>query len=208
MSKIVTNNSEQAILKAAEEEFLERGFDGARTTSIAERAGVTHSMLHYFFRTKELLFDRVMSAKVEQLQESVAIVLEMEDMPLVEKIKEAVVRHFRFISENPRLPRFIVNELTSRPEYVEKIKTEGLPTLKKTIATLQAELDEAVRRGEVQQMDAATLLMDIIAVNIMPFLISPILDMIVDRFDMQAHLDARCQENVRIILSRIKENNN
>ena len=42
---------EQAILEAAEREFLKKGFDGARTTSIAAAAGVTHAMLHYYFRT-------------------------------------------------------------------------------------------------------------------------------------------------------------
>ena len=39
---------EQAILEAAEREFLKKGFDGARTTSIAAAAGVTHAMLHYY----------------------------------------------------------------------------------------------------------------------------------------------------------------
>lgn len=45
-------NKEQAILEAAEREFIVKGFAGARTTSIAEAAGVTHAMLHYYFRTK------------------------------------------------------------------------------------------------------------------------------------------------------------
>ena len=51
---------EQAILEAAEREFLKKGFDGARTTSIAAAAGVTHAMLHYYFRTKEQLFERIL----------------------------------------------------------------------------------------------------------------------------------------------------
>ena len=41
------HNREDAILRAAEREFLAKGFEGARTTSIAEAAGVTHAMLHY-----------------------------------------------------------------------------------------------------------------------------------------------------------------
>lgn len=51
------NDTEERILKAAETEFFTKGFDGARTTSIAERAGVTHAMLHYYFRSKALLFE-------------------------------------------------------------------------------------------------------------------------------------------------------
>ena len=55
-----TKTKEQAILAAAEQEFLAKGFDGARTTSIAAAAGVTHAMLHYYFRTKENIFERIL----------------------------------------------------------------------------------------------------------------------------------------------------
>ena len=37
-------NTEQVILEAAEAEFLEKGYDGAKMLSIARRAGVAHSM--------------------------------------------------------------------------------------------------------------------------------------------------------------------
>ncbi len=57
------NDTEERILKAAETEFFTKGFDGARTTSIAERAGVTHAMLHYYFRSKALLFERVVNQR-------------------------------------------------------------------------------------------------------------------------------------------------
>ena len=53
------STTENLILKAAEEEFQTKGFAGATTTSIAERAGVTHTMLHYYFRTKKNIFYRI-----------------------------------------------------------------------------------------------------------------------------------------------------
>ena len=40
------------ILKAAEEEFMEKGYGNAKMMSIAARAGVSHSMLHYYYRSK------------------------------------------------------------------------------------------------------------------------------------------------------------
>jgi len=46
-------STEQIILEAAEAEFLEKGYGNAKTVAIAKRAGVSHSMLHYYFRTKE-----------------------------------------------------------------------------------------------------------------------------------------------------------
>ncbi|MDR1517348.1 MAG: TetR/AcrR family transcriptional regulator, partial [Dysgonamonadaceae bacterium] len=57
--------SKQKILEAAEAEFLEKGYGNAKTVSIAKRAGISHTMLHYYFSTKEKLFQRIFKAKVE-----------------------------------------------------------------------------------------------------------------------------------------------
>lgn len=79
-------NKEQDILIAAEEEFLTKGYDGARTTSIAQKAGVTHAMLHYYFRTKEQLFNRVVEQKFGMVAMTVASVIADSSLPIVERI--------------------------------------------------------------------------------------------------------------------------
>ena len=75
MKKEITidRTREAAILKAAEEEFLTKGYAGARTTEIAKVAGVSHTMLHYYFRTKENLFNCVYEQKVKLLSESISV---------------------------------------------------------------------------------------------------------------------------------------
>ena len=160
------NKKQKRILEVAEEEFLMKGFSGARTVEIAERAGVSHSMLHYYYKTKEQLFEHVMSEKLQRLKESVATVFMIEDIPAVELVVELVVRHFEFLRENPDLPRFIINEMIMRPEYAEMMKREALPILKDAVARLQRKLDAAAKEGEVRTMEATTLLMDIVSVNL------------------------------------------
>ena len=54
------SKTQSKILIAAEAVFHENGFKGARTTLIAERAGISRTMLHYYFRTKEELFQEVL----------------------------------------------------------------------------------------------------------------------------------------------------
>ncbi|MDD4527336.1 MAG: TetR family transcriptional regulator [Candidatus Margulisbacteria bacterium] len=51
---------EHKILDSATVEFAEYGFSGARTEMIAKRAEVSKSMLHYYYRTKDLLFQSVL----------------------------------------------------------------------------------------------------------------------------------------------------
>ena len=198
------NKKEKVILEVAEKEFLQKGFAGARIVEIAERAEVSQSMLNYYFKSKEMLFDRVMTAKIRQLKESVTVVFGMDGITVVEKIKEVVERHFEFLCENPDLPRFVINELTVRPEYVKKIKDEGLPDLKNVVQILQRDLDAATSEGETAQIDAATLMMDILSLNFFTFIALPIFDYVIEGFDREEYLRQRVQENVHLILKRIK----
>ena len=71
MSEQEKKSKEQLILEVAESEFFSKGFDGTRTVVIAQKAGVTHAMLHYYFRTKEQLFDRIISDKFELISQMV-----------------------------------------------------------------------------------------------------------------------------------------
>ena len=77
---------EQQILAAAEQEFLTKGYDGARTTAIAKVAGVTHAMLHYYFRTKEQLFERIVDEKFATMSRSMFAIMGDPKLPIVERI--------------------------------------------------------------------------------------------------------------------------
>lgn len=180
-----------------------KGFAGARTTEIAKQAGVTHAMLHYYFNTKEQLFEQVMNEKMQQLLESVSTVFQTEELPVVEKIVEVVVRHFEFLCGNPDLPRFVINEMAVRPDCVDELKKRALPRLKEAAGQLQRDLDAAARNGEVAKTDAATLLMDIVSVNVFPFIVAPILAEATPHMDFQSFLQTRLNENVQLILNRI-----
>ncbi|MDR1115915.1 MAG: TetR/AcrR family transcriptional regulator, partial [Tannerella sp.] len=77
----------RAILEAAEHEFLEKGFEATKTTKIASLAGVTHAMLHYYYRTKENLFDMIFEKKARLLKESLFSAFDRQDLPFCEKIR-------------------------------------------------------------------------------------------------------------------------
>ncbi len=53
--------NEEAILSAAEEVFSELGFAGATTSLIAKRAGIPKANLHYYYPTKEALYQTITS---------------------------------------------------------------------------------------------------------------------------------------------------
>ena len=201
------NKTEKIILQAAEEEFLLKGFAGARTTEIAQKAGVNHAMLHYYFNTKEQLFEQVMTDKITLFRDSVASVFEQSDLPVLQQIMEAMSRHFDFVRQNPLLPRFILNEISVRPEYIENIKSKLLPLASNVFSKLQHSLDEASARGEICQINALTLMLDIVSLNLFVFIAHPIITQMQSVLgDLDTFYEARKQENINIIVNRLKNN--
>ncbi len=199
------NKTEKSILQAAEEEFLLKGFAGARTTEIAQRAGVNHAMLHYYFKTKEQLFEQVLVSKIALFQHSVLDVFEFSGESVVETIVEGMSRHFDFLVENPMLPRFMANEVIVRPEYVEKIRTAAQLLNGNLLDKAQRALDEGAEKGEICPIDVMTLLVDIVSLNLLVFTLHPLVAQMQPVFgDLAAFYAKRKKENIEVIVKRLK----
>lgn len=200
-------SKEQLILAAAEQEFLTKGYDGARTTSIAQAAGVTHAMLHYYFRTKEQLFERIVDEKFATMSHSMFTILGDPSLPIVERIKGGIAAHFDFVAENPLLPRFVINEIISRPERYELLYKRIGDIIDNISNGLQSEIDHAAERGEMEKVDIKMLFISIMSLNIFTFLAYPFMKPLLGELmaDSEQFLAERKAENVETILRRIKK---
>lgn len=198
-------DTESKILQVAEKEFLEKGYEGAKTTSIAEAAGVTHAMLHYYFRTKEKLFEKIATEKIKKLSEIMFGVVGNSDLPLKERITQGIESHFDFIAANQSLPRFIFNELHLHPEKCEAIKENIASIAITTVENLQHEINVHAQKGECKKVDARMLLMDIASLNIFPFLASPIISTAFGPLfkNREEFLEIRKKEIVKTILEKL-----
>jgi len=164
ITSIDDSNKEKAILEAAEKVFLDKGYAASRTTEIARLAGVTHAMLHYYFRTKENLFDKVFDEKIKLLNRSFSLVLET-NLPFMEKIKLAVEAHFDFLAANPQLPLFLLREITSSEERKETFKGMLFPKVMQVFNAIQKEIKIEIEKGAVVNISPADLLLNIGSVN-------------------------------------------
>jgi AcrR family transcriptional regulator len=188
------------ILEAAEKEFVEKGFAGARTTAIAQSAGLSHTMLHYYFKTKEQLFDEVLLSKISFFQQSVLSAFDVSDMPIEECIIEGARRHFEFLVANPSLPRFVLFALPK--QNMRQLIHLIVQIAKRKFPSVQQRLDEAHARGEINKVDFPMLCVTIVSLNMLPFLANDVLSCVsevVDGFEPSAFVERRKQENIQII---------
>ena len=206
MGENINQSKEIQILEAAEHEFLAKGYDGARTTSIAKEAGVTHAMLHYYFRTKEQLFERIIEKKMSEITPLLTYLFGNDKLPLTERIKEAVSVHFDFIVANPDLPKFLINEVLPNKERFKVFKSK-IDSVLHSVEQLQKEVNEAALRGEVAQFNIIHLFQTILSLNIfssaMPLLVENMLGE--NNFSSKDFLAARKAENIETIMRRIKK---
>ncbi len=206
MSEQVVQSKEQQILEAAEREFMTKGYDGARTTSIAKAAGVTHAMLHYYFRTKELLFERIIEKKMSEITPVLTYLFGNADLPLTERIKEAVSVHFDFIVANPELPKFLMNEVLPHKERCDMFKSK-IESFVYLFSQLQNEVEVAAQRGEVEQFDVLSLFQTILSLNICSSMMTQFAENMMgdDIMETKAFLAVRKAENIEIIMRRIRK---
>lgn len=199
--------TDDKILKAAENEFFTKGFDGARTTAIAEKAGVTHAMLHYYFRTKEQLFGEVLKRNIDNMYKVMFSVFVQDERPFSERLAEGVGRHFDILAANPLLPRFILKEiLPNIDKYL--IDDHGLSAKAMEIyRNTQKAIEREAAEGRIERIDARRLFVSIVSLNIFPFVSFDLLSRITGDKDREKFLAERRAENIETMMRRIMKTN-
>ena len=202
----MSNNSkdtEQLILEAATREFSAKGFHGARTTAIASEAGVTHAMLHYYFRSKEKLFERIFTDKMAYLMEIVFGALNEPGENIKDRICRGVRAHFDFLLNNQELPMFFISTISSGADRFDEVKNSIIGEACTRLREVQADFDRAASAGEISPTDVTMLVSDIVSLNVFPFLAASMLMPMLGYTDKAAFMEAKREENVKIILSRL-----
>jgi len=113
------NQTEEKIFEAATEVFIEKGMDGSRMQDIADRAGMNKSLLHYYYRTKDRLFNAVFEMIALQMMKKFAPVFDA-NTSFENKIRFFFSEHISFLQKNPRLPAFLLNEINRNPDRIRK----------------------------------------------------------------------------------------
>lgn len=205
ITKNKKQDTESLILRAAEEEFIAKGYDGARTTTIAEKAGVSHAMLHYYFRTKNKLFEQIVSEKMHGVTAILSKAIGNPNLPILDRVRNGVADHFDYLLHNRSLPTFILSRIGNDPTIVNQIYLKMVSQVLGTLQGLQQQIDEAADAGICRRVDAFNLLIDIVSLNLFPFIAAPILQQFSgnDEEVFEAFLKTRLSENIDTILHKL-----
>jgi len=109
-----------SLLEAAEALFIERGFDGVSINDVARRAAARKSLVFYYFRNKQDLFDSVLDRYYTAQAGALVPALNSEGN-LRDRIHQGIDAYLGFVEKNPGYPRLIQREICSGSRNLEKI---------------------------------------------------------------------------------------
>jgi len=196
-------NSEKLILNAAKEVFLEKGFDGARMQEIADKAGINKALLHYYFRSKDKLFDAIFSEAFEQFFPKVAEIM-TTDKPFFEKLGFFIDTYIDMLSKNPHLPVFVMHEINRSPEVLINI-IRGSGVNPEHLAKV---IQKEVKVGRIIPVNPTHLIVNILGMCLFPFMGRPIIQGFLFNNDAklyQKFLSERKEEIKNFVFNSIKK---
>jgi len=166
-----TVETQELIIRAAKKVFAKKGLAGARMQEIADEAGINKAMLHYYYRSKDGLFEHVFQEAFVKLLRPVTAFL-ADDSELFQKIRNLCRHYYAVLSDYPFLPNFVMNEINLAPDKLLKLmEFEGVVEAK--VNTMR-QIDDAIKNGVIRPIDPRDLVLHIISLCVFPFASKPI----------------------------------
>jgi AcrR family transcriptional regulator len=196
-------STEQKILEAAKQVFMEKGIDGARMQDIADKAGINKALLHYYFRSKEKLFEMIFMEEARKFMPKVTSIM-VSEMTLFEKVEKFVGEYIDTLLQNPLLPIFILNEINRNPkDAIKKIFGNQRPPIDK----VDELITKLVKKGEIKPIKGYELMVNMVSLCIFPFLARPMVQWITKATDDEfvKLMELRKKTVVKFVIDSIKK---
>lgn len=197
---------EELILETAERLFLEKGFAATSTTQIAREVCCNQALVHYYFRTKENLFNTIFEEKFKKFFQIVFDLQDLQQISFEEKLRHIILAHFDMLRSNNKLSMLIVTEFNRRPEIIKGLGTKFSIVPNVFIKHFNEELQAEIDAGRIRNISILDILITMVSLNVSLFLILPITAEILQISEEQRELIVlqRRDENVNIVLKSLK----
>ncbi|MEY8020895.1 TetR/AcrR family transcriptional regulator [Muriicola sp. SD30] len=196
------STTEQKILEAAINIFQKKGMAGARMQEIADEARINKAMLHYYFRSKQRLFEAVFMQTFLKFAPQINEIFS-SDATVFEKVRSFVDRYISFVQENPYIPSFLIQEINNNPEFAHNFfNTHGVPDP----SPFEKQITEEIEKGVLKTIDPKQMILNLFSLTAFSFaangLVKGLLNIDEENFKMM--MEERKKLIPELIISSIK----
>ena len=201
-----STETEQKIIDAATEVFLQKGKGGARMQEIADKAGINKAMLHYYFRSKDRLYDEVFRTLINSFFDKLFDIALKEER-IDEFLKLFINNYMDTIAHHPQVIRFVLWEIEEGGGKMVHILREKMLCHGFHSIPIHQKIQDAVKQGLLRPVDPVHLVLSIIGMCLYPFIARPIVENLFPgiRVVSPEFLQQRKKEIFKVIWEGIKK---
>lgn len=189
----------RALLDAARECFLAKPFSSVSVRELADHAGVTPAMIHYYFDNKVglyvALFEETVGPVLERLSQAVQA---GEDMDAV------VAMYLRTLNEHPWIPVLLVRDVLSGAGPLQRTFAERIAG--RAGGLIRALVNHAQDQGRIQKdVDPRLAALSLVSLCLFPMVAAPVAERALDLEYDDDFIEALITHNVRLLRNGIYE---
>ena len=160
---------EARIIGAARRVFVSKGYEATTMSDVAAEAGIGRTALHYYYRTKDIMFDAVFGQVAASILPDIDRILD-DGGTMLQKLPRIITAYADLVRANPDLPLFIVNEQNRAPEHMIRVISRDRERIQPLLRFMRL-LEEEMERGIVRRVRKEDLILTIVSLLFFPFLV-------------------------------------
>ena len=151
--------------------FFQKGLLNATTQEIADAAGVNRALIHYYFRSRELMLETILDETLLEKKERVKSIFTS-----TKSFREKIARYIDAVVDYgltyPYLENFIISETARNPDKIrdfcarDRVKSSDL---------IREDLQDAIKDGSIAPISAEHFMVNLSAMCNYPLLAKPVL---------------------------------
>jgi TetR/AcrR family transcriptional regulator len=170
--------AEQLIKDTAKRIFFAEGKLNATTQDIADAAGVTRTLVNYYFRSKDVLFKQVFDESMHDMGKRMDEVIQ-STLPFKKKIERFIEVFYTQLTAYPYQESFMIAEINSNGFSIPKKEEPNV------LAAFLKEIHTEMEKGVVKKMKPMNFLLNLFALMAYPLLTRPLFKIIFELDDLQ-----------------------
>lgn len=159
---------EEKIIEVAKALFIEKGYAETSMSEIAAKAGINRPGLHYYFRTKDKMFEAVFGDILLSIVPKIFDIISQKDMNIERRIEEMIDTYYALFIDNPKLPMFMMREINRDANLL--IKTATQLNLHEKFRHSLDSIEQEMKEGKLKQVPIRFMFYNISSLLTIPFL--------------------------------------
>jgi AcrR family transcriptional regulator len=168
-----TDDMVSRIIEAAKRVFVRKGYDATTMSDIAAEVGISRTAMHYYFRTKEMMFEAIFVQLFDAILPNIELIAD-EHSTILEKLPRIADQYLTVLRDNFMFPLFLINEMNRDLEHLFHVVTKKTK-LMQPVARLKQQIADEMESGLLKPQPLEDIVTTFVGLIVFPVLIRNVL---------------------------------